>query len=389
MKVLLSHFAELGAVGGVETVVRRLLAGLTARGHSAGVVETTNGLTGKRLLGPQIPVWSVKSSTYPVYQRPRSWASFVRSAGQFLQVLRDFKPDVVNVHFPCTQALPVIGAHLLPHDWSIVVTLHGSEIRSYPFTEPHFKDWQRRLLQRADAVTAVSRTLLDDAVSLYPFIRDKAQVIHNGLEESWFADGGLMSVDERHAPYVLFVGRLHQVKGVDILLKAWAKARQQLPQTVLRIVGDGPEAAAVKALAQELGITGAVEFMGTVERERLAPLYRNAQLVVMPSRSEAFPLTLLEAGASGGLSLATRVGGVAEVIEDGRTGFLVEPESVEALADAITNVMRLTVAERARIKRAARERIEERFSEARIVSEYLQLFASTLDGSRRTSRRAS
>ena len=390
MKVLLCHFAELGAVGGVETVVRQLSAGLIARGHSAGVVETTNGATGKRFLGTDVPVWSVKSSTYPVYQRPRTWASFARSTGQFLQVLRDFKPHVVNVHFPCSQALPVIGAYLLPHDWRIVVTLHGSEIRNYPHTELHFKDWQRRLLQRADVVTAVSQPLLDEATALYPFIRTKSQVIHNGLEEGWFEAASAADDDgETSAPYLLYVGRLHQVKGVDILLKAWAKIQHSMPQTILRLVGDGPEMEALKSLAQELGITRFVEFNGVVSRERLAPLYRNAELVIMPSRSEGFPLTLLEAGACGALSLAARVGGVSEVIEDGRTGFLVEPESIDALSSAIEEIMRLSAEETARIKLAARARVEERFSEEQIVSEYLELFTSILNGSDAASRRAS
>lgn len=389
MKVLLCHFAELGSVGGVETVVRQLSAGLRARGHQAGVVETTNGVTGKRLLS-DIPVWSVKSSTYPVYQRPRSWASFARSTGQFLQVLRDFKPNIVNVHFPCSQALPVIGARLLPHDWRMVVTLHGSEIRNYPHTEPHFKDWQRRLLQRAEVVTAVSQSLLDDAIALYPFIQNKSQIIHNGLEEAWLEAVDKAGDDEEtSAPYLLYVGRLHQVKGVDILLKAWAKIHSLMPETILRLVGDGPEMETLKSLAEELGITRFVEFTGAVSRERLAPLYRKARLVIMPSRSEGFPLTLLEAGACGALSLATRVGGIPEVIENGRTGFLVEPESVDALAAAIEDVMQLSEEERARIRKAARARVEERFSQEKIVSEYLELFTSMLSGSGATSRRAS
>jgi glycosyltransferase involved in cell wall biosynthesis len=179
------------------------------------------------------------------------------------------------------------------------------------------------------------------------------------------------------------------VKGVDILLKAWAKVQHSMPQTVLRLVGDGPEMEALKSLAQELGITRFVEFRGAVSRERLAPLYRKAELVIMPSRSEGFPLTLLEAGACGALSLATRVGGTPEVIEDGRTGFLVEPESVDALAAAIEDVVRLSEEERARIRKAARARVEERFSEERIVSEYLELFTSVLNGSDAASRRAS
>lgn len=367
----------------METVVRQLLAGLTARGHGAGLVETTNGKTGKRLLSSEVPVWSVKSSTYPLYQRPRSWASFARSTKQFLEVLRDFKPDVVNVHFPCSQALPVIGAHALPHDWRIVATLHGSEIRSYPFTEPHFKDWQRRLLQRADVVTAVSQSLLDAAVALYPFIRNKAKVVHNGLEEVWFnvddVAANVAADDERlPAPYVLYVGRLHQVKGVDLLLKAWAKVNHLLPQTVLRLVGDGPEALALQSLARELGIMPAVEFEGAMPRERLAPLYRNAELVVLPSRAESFGLTLLEAGASGALCLATNVGGIPEVIEDGATGFLVEPESVDALALGIESTMRLTTEERGHIKSAARERIEKRFSEEHMLSQYLDIFTGAL-----------
>src|SRR5580692_3975891 len=100
MRVLLIHFAELGHLGGVEVVVRDLAERLSERGCPAGVVEIAPVRKAKRFLSNGTPVWGVSAPSYTTICRPRSWASFVRSTLQFREVISDFDPDVVHVHYP-------------------------------------------------------------------------------------------------------------------------------------------------------------------------------------------------------------------------------------------------------------------------------------------------
>lgn len=372
MRVLLFYFAELGYLGGVEEVVRTLTQGFIERGCSAGIVEIAPAWKPKRILTGGVPVWGIAAPSYTTVTRPRSWASFSRATFQFGRVVHDFKPDVVHVHYPLTQALPCVGAHSFPHNWRLVVTAHGSDIRRSPFDAPKIRSWQARLFDRCDAVTAVSRSLLDDLIALYPHAGPKAHVIYNGVTPRWFqTQGSKRLIAEK---YVLFVGRLHRVKGVDILLDAWRQICTDLPGVRLWLVGEGPERESLRALAEQTGISSRVEFAGAMPQEELPALYRDAEAVVLPSRSEGMPLTLLEAGASGALFVATSIPGIPEIIEDGRTGFLSAPESPHALASAVCRALKTSPEESLRMRETLQGTIRKRFSQAVVISNYLDLF---------------
>jgi glycosyltransferase involved in cell wall biosynthesis len=234
------------------------------------------------------------------------------------------------------------------------------------------------LFTRADAVTAVSESLLRDLITQYPVARRRSQVIHNGIDPSWF--------DESHdtettpqARYVLYVGRLEQIKGVDILLRAWQLFQANAPRVALWLAGDGSEMDDLRALSQHLGVAEQVRFLGRVQARDLGPLYRNAELVVMPSRGEGLPRVSLEAGVCGAICVAARVGGVPEVIEDKITGFLVEPESPNALAQVLLDAIRLPLADRRRMGTAAKERIAQHFSHQKTTDAYEELFRSLVE----------
>ena len=376
MRVLLFHFAQLGAVGGVEAVTLMLASGLRKRDCATGIVESLPRQGHKRLLDDHIPVWGVVSSTLPVRYRPRSWASFLRATLHFCRAVREFKPHIVHVHYPAGQSIPVVGADFLPHTWRLVVTLHGSDVRSVPAAEPGLVAWQGRLLERASVVTAVSRGLLREALSLFPSIAEKARVIPNGVSDWWVTDGARDSRPE--VAYALFVGRLHEVKGVDLLLQAWQLAGPKLPGIQLWIAGDGPTHASLVSQVSALGLSSSVRFLGSKTREELRSLFSNAEVVVMPSRNEGSPLTLLEAKASGSVCVATRVSGIAEIIEDGVSGFLVEPESPAALAMGMLRALSLPSERRLAIKRAAQARVHREFTEDKMIEAYLSVYSSLL-----------
>jgi glycosyltransferase involved in cell wall biosynthesis len=373
MRILLFHFAELGALGGVEIAVLKFAEALAKRGSVPAIVEIAPEQKPLRSFPNGTPVWSVTSPSYPRFRRPRSWASFARAAWQFQAILRSFRPDIVHVHYPIAQCFPAVGVSYFPHSWKMVVTVHGSDIRVAPFQEPTIWMWQRRLFDRADAITAVSQALLEDAAQLYENLRPKASVVHNGVGPQWFE----LPVDpEGGKNYALFAGRLHEVKGVDVLLAAWKSVAAAYPNTELWIAGDGPERENLTKIASDLGIASRVRFLGSKKQEELPTLYRDARVVAMPSRREGLPIGLLEAGACGAVCVCTRIPGIPEIVEDGVNGFLVEPNSPSALASALLRVLGEPPELLRTIREAARKRILASYSEERMVSSYLELFHS-------------
>lgn len=373
MKILQFHFMELGSLGGVDVVVATLAERFTACGHPTGIAEITKGFKEVRRLPSGTPVWGVTVSSNPTLRRPRSWASFARSTAQFMKVIWAFKPDIVHVHFPLSQCLPVVGASYMPRSWRLVVTVHNSDIRIAPLENPAVRNWQDRLFRRADAVTAVNQALLDDAMNLFPSITRKGHVIVNGVGPQWFR--ALQPVSNGN-DYLLFAGRLSHVKGADLLLKAWGGIHKSFPRTELWLAGEGDERSNLEKLAGNLGITGSTKFIGRQSHEQLISLYGHARAVVLPSRREGLPLSLLEAGAAGAICVGSRTPGIPEIIQDGVTGYLVGTESVEELGMGMKKVLSLSPQALGQMRQASQTMIRDRFSERQMVSQYLQLFES-------------
>jgi glycosyltransferase involved in cell wall biosynthesis len=375
MAILFFYPTRLDGLGGAQISTMVLAEALRKRQHRVGMIEmssTRSERVAERFGGP---VWTV-----PVFHRPRhawSWRGFVRSTYDFQRIIRTFKPDIVSLHVPWRQSFPVLGAHVIPHDWRLVVTTHSAaELRSQ---EAWFQRWLSRLFKRADAVTTVSKALLQDLVTLYPFVRQRSRAIQEGIDSAWLGDPSepQQPGNER---YVLYVGRLERLKGVDVLLEAWKQVHEFAPEFSLWLAGEGRELDGLRALAARLGVATRVRFMGRVHSHYLPALYRGAHLVVLPSRShaEGLPLVLLEAGACAAVCIATRVGGVPEAIDDTVTGFLAEPESPGALADTVIRGLRMPAAERQAMGIAARKRVAAHFSLERRTAAYEELFRSLL-----------
>ena len=364
-------------IGGAELSVLNLAEGLAKRGHQTAILEFA-AIRSKRRLASGMTVFGIPRAFYPHPRRPQSWLRFARSVWQFRKVIDEFKPDLVSVQFPSWQSPPVVAASVLPHKWMLVVTARGSDISLIPFSQPRLKRWQTRLFRRADAITAVSQSLQRDMLGLHTFLRDKVQVIHNAVSPEWLDGQAADTSRVTPEPYVLFVGAFLAVKGVDILLRAWQQIQSRAPRLTLLLVGVGADLDEMIALSERLGVSRSVRFVGTKPQNDLRSLYRDAQLVVIPSRNEGLPRVALEAGACGSICVGTNVGGLPEAIEDQVTGLLVEPESPEALADAVLRALNLPAELKQRMSLAAKDRIRHLFTQDRMVNSYEELFQSVL-----------
>jgi glycosyltransferase involved in cell wall biosynthesis len=169
--------------------------------------------------------------------------------------------------------------------------------------------------------------------------------------------------------YLLFVGRLRIRKGVEVLLEALRELRRRVPRAVLRIAGDGEHRERLECGVAELGLEEAVSFLGTCGAARVRALLRGAAALVVPSIYEGMPLVVLEAMEAGVPVVASRVSGIPEVVVDGETGWLVPPESPEALAGALEEVLS-DPGEARRRGEAGRRRAVEHYCPAIVAAEW-------------------
>jgi glycosyltransferase involved in cell wall biosynthesis len=191
----------------------------------------------------------------------------------------------------------------------------------------------KRAFERARFVCPVSRDLARHVQAVAP--RATVEPVPNPVDADVFAPGA--SLAQANDPRLITVGSLVDVKGHRHLLEAIALLVRDGSRPTLDVVGDGPLRADLEAQARELGIDELVRFAGRKDKPDVAAALRSADLFVLPSLWENLPCALLEALSTGLPVVATRVGGVPEVLDEG-DGILVEPGSAEALADALTRM---------------------------------------------------
>jgi glycogen(starch) synthase len=278
-------------------------------------------------------------------------------------IKRDFRPDLVHVN--CIDA--GIFFHLTTwheHPAPMLVTLHGK----WNNLQATHNSLISKTLGRASWVVGCSRAILEYGREFAPGIGARSSVIYNGIEALQTAPGPLAF----NPPTVLCLGRLVEDKGIDVALNAFAALSEAYPELRVLIAGDGELRSDLEQQAAELGLNN-VEFLGWVSPGSVPSLINRSAIVVMPSRQDSFPLTALEAGLLGRPIVATRVGGLPEMIEDGTTGLLVESDDADALGRALSTLLDNT--QRAQqMGQAARERVQRKFSWEGHVDAYDSLY---------------
>jgi phosphatidylinositol alpha-1,6-mannosyltransferase len=232
----------------------------------------------------------------------------------------------------------------------VVCYIHGEEITTSMSQAGSFGLRRARTLQRADAIIAVSRFTRDALVSQMGVDPARICLLENGVDTRRFAPG---PVDEafraRHGlngkRVVLEVGRLVARKGFDRTVDAWPQILAAVPDAHLLIVGEGPLGPALRARAEQLGVSSSITFAGALDDADLLAAYRSADLFAMPNRTmpdgdtEGFGLVFLEANACGRAVVGGRAGGAVEAVRDGESGLLVESEQPENIARAIISLL--------------------------------------------------
>ncbi|NUQ61757.1 MAG: glycosyltransferase family 4 protein [Pirellulales bacterium] len=293
---------------------------------------------------------------YPVLRHPRFYSKrwFLDGYRWWVaSAYRRHRFDVLHCHSVYPAGYVAARCAMLSHV-PLVVTSLGDVSSQRLARQAGPSERYRLMLRRADAAIAISQFIEHRYRELCPEVR-RVERISLGVDSSLYAataarPAGLPG-SIRPGGYLLFVGRLVAQKGVDLLLDAIAQAAVREP-LCLAVAGDGSARHELEARAKALGIAEQVHFLGAVEESVKIYLYQNALCTVMPSRnSEGFPLVALESCAAGRAVLGTDIPGLREAVVAEQTGLLVPPESVEALARAISRML----ADRQWLERAGAE----------------------------------
>lgn len=369
MRILLWTEGFFPHIGGVAVISGHYLAEMQARGHEFAIVTS--------LHDPQLPPRDVYRGV-PIYRFPFSQALLHRNLreiklirGAILDLKHTYQPELIQVN----ECGPSNFFHSLTETHiPKVVTIHSI----MPQQAAAENGLLAQILRTADWVGAVSQAMLDDVRQLVPLITQRSSLVYDAAPLPPLEPKSL--TDEMFdAPIIFCAGRIVSEKGFDVMLDAFPSVLNKFPLARLIIAGGGDERAALQNKAVELGIRQAVDFPGWISPERMYEAMNAVTIVVMPSRwREPFGMIALEAMQMARPVIASRVGGLAEVVVDDETGILFENENSAALASAIAYLLEHREVTRAMGTRG-RVRAQEKFSMKQFADEYEDIYQRLLN----------
>jgi glycosyltransferase involved in cell wall biosynthesis len=366
MKIL--QLISSGGFYGAESVLLNLSLELQRTGHACvvGVFDNAGHMStevGDRAEMAGLAVHRIPCEGRFDWQTVREVRKIIEGDGIDLVHAHGYKADFYALFAARMADVPVTATC---HNW----LGESQSMRAYARLD-------RYLLRFFNGVAAVSRSVAEQVG--HAGTRHKVHVIPNGVPthgggiESKLAD----QIRVRDRIVVGTVGRLSAEKGASVLIEAASKLCSDFPRAFFVVVGDGPLRSSLEARVCELGLTGQFLFVG--ERSDLNQIYRSFDVYVLPSFQEGMPMALLEAMAAGLPVVATKVGGVPDVVCDGSVGTLVEPGDPNALARGIRDLLSDQI-RRELLGSNGRRRVEEQFSAAVMARSYVELYQEALLG---------
>jgi len=369
--------------GGSGVVGAELGLELAKRGHSIHFISYAPPM---RLDGGQsrerIHFHPVDMLSYPLFEYPPYTDAL---ASKLFQVAAAERLDLLHVHYAIPHAVSAYLARemLKPiRHLPVVTTLHGTDI-TLVGRDPSFLPITRFGIEQSDAVTAISKYLRDATHKAFCPDCD-IEVIYNFIDSAYYRREPSEEVRKTLAPngekIILHVSTFRPIKRITDCIEIVARIKSleigsgSQSGVMLVMCGDGPERADAEALAARLGVAGSVTFVGKQPQWQVRDYLSVADLLLLPSQSESFGLTALEAMACEVPVIATRVGGIPELVEDKGCGYLFEIGDVDGMAAASVRVLSDS-AERERLGRRGREIAVSRFTTEKIIPQYEDLYS--------------
>ena len=368
--------------GGSGVVATELGIELAAVGHEVHFISYSQPF---RLTGRESGIFyhEVPVSNYPLFEFPPYDLAL---ASRMTEVAEYYRLDLLHVHYAIPHSVSALLARQMLAERGkrlpFVTTLHGTDItlvgmdRSYlPITKFG--------IEQSDGVTSISSYLKDVTEKNFG-IKREIEVVHNFVNCDVYRPYTEDEVDKRRQERARFaapeeflfmhLSNFRPVKRVADVVQIFARVAKQLPAR-LALIGDGPDRSTAEWLAHSLGVHDRVHFLG--KQDSVSELLPLADLLLMPSELESFGLAALEAMACQTPAIATRVGGVPELITDGVDGLLLPVGDVDAMAAASVALLRDPERYLA-MRKAARKTAQDRFCSTRILPRYVAFYESLL-----------
>lgn len=361
--------------GGSGVVAAELGMELAARGHEIHFISYALPI---RLTGASelIHFHEVEVMDYPLFEHPPYALAL---AVKMAEVAASANLDLLHVHYAIPHSVSALLARamLLPRKLPFITTLHGTDItlvgsdRSYlPIT--------RFAIEQSDGVTAVSPYLREVTRKEFD-IKRPIEVIANFVNCDRYKRSEEMEARSEYAPQgekiVMHLSNFRPVKRVSDVIDIFTRIRRELPAKLV-MIGDGPDRGTAEWLARKNSVSGDVIFLG--KQETVTDKLGVADLFLLPSDLESFGLAALEAMACEVPVIATRVGGVPEVVTDGVDGYLVEPRDVAGAAGRALEILS-DEQRRREMGRLARKNAQARYCSTKIIPQYEEYYGKVLE----------
>ncbi|HEY3441532.1 MAG TPA: N-acetyl-alpha-D-glucosaminyl L-malate synthase BshA [Paludibaculum sp.] len=359
--------------GGSGIVATELGMELAARGHEIHFITYANPI---RLDPgtPRIYYHEVEVSNYPLFQYPPYDLAL---ASRMAEIAEWQDLDLLHVHYAIPHSASaymaramLAGKRRLPY----ITTLHGTDITLVGTDRAYFPI-TKFSIEQSDGVTAISENLRQQTVEVFG-VQNPIHVVHNFVNCDLYR---MAKEPHEGRPRLLHISNFREVKRVTDCVQVLERVRKHV-DCELWMAGDGPDQSAAERLAFELGVHDHVKFLG--KQNHIEKLIPQADVLLLPSRMESFGLAALEAMACGVIPVATRVGGVPELITHGQDGYLEEVGDVASQAKRVLEIL-TDGALRNRLRWAARETAESRFCTSKIIPRYEAVYQTILDGAPR------
>jgi L-malate glycosyltransferase len=374
MRIGITCYPTYGGSGAMAT---ELGIALASRGHEVHFITYRQPFRLPAYL-PRVAFHEVDVGRYPLFEYPPYDLAL---AVRMHEVVRSHHLDLLHVHYAIPHATSAwIAREMLEEtdeSIKIITTLHGTDI-TLVGQDPSFHAITRFSIEKSDRITAVSQYLREETYRAFSCTGSRVEVIHNFVDPDIYDraryPATLRAEFNGSKKVLMHISNFRPVKRVVDVVQVFARVNATLP-SVLVMVGDGPDRVAAEQEARDLGVESSVVFLGKIDS--VAPLLAGADLLLLPSQSESFGLTALEALASGVPVVASDAGGLPEVVRHGETGALCPVGDVDAMARAALDIL----GDRDRwdaMSQLAAADARERFSLNQVVARYEALYADAL-----------
>jgi N-acetyl-alpha-D-glucosaminyl L-malate synthase BshA len=372
LKIGITCYPTVGGSGVVATELGKMLA---ERGHEIHFISSSIPFRLNRMYH-NIFYHQVEVNQYSVFQYP---PYDIALASKMAEVANREKLDVLHVHYAIPHAVcAILAKQMCNRDIKIVTTLHGTDITVLGY-DSSLTDTIKFGIEKSDVVTAVSNALVEQTYELiHPDKR--IETVYNFIDERVYQKSDAQHLKEEfeildEEKVVIHVSNFRPVKRVEDVVKTFAKISAQIPAKLL-LVGDGPEMTRVCKLVREFGLGDRVLFLG--KQENLDELYSISDLMLLLSDKESFGLVALEAMSCGVPAIGTNVGGLPEVIEHGKTGFICEVGDIIDISSKAIMILKDKELHQ-QFSRQAVETVRDKFNADRIVQQYEQIYFKLLN----------